>query len=74
MRILVCITWKTWVYFPLSRGKESLRRAGHTEPHRFPRLTLIKTPGVIVEILNEDGSMAEHLNSLNFPKNLILNL
>ncbi|MCA6406156.1 MAG: bifunctional 3,4-dihydroxy-2-butanone-4-phosphate synthase/GTP cyclohydrolase II [Cytophagales bacterium] len=46
--------------FPLKAKKEGvLRRAGHTEASiDFARLAGFRSAGVLVEILNEDGSMA----------------
>ncbi|MCE6989039.1 bifunctional 3,4-dihydroxy-2-butanone-4-phosphate synthase/GTP cyclohydrolase II [Dyadobacter sp. CY323] len=46
--------------FPLKAKKGGvLRRTGHTEAAiDFPRLAGLKPAGVLVEILNEDGSMA----------------
>lgn len=46
--------------FPLkAKGGGVLRRAGHTEAAiDFPRLAGLRPAGVLVEIMNEDGSMA----------------
>lgn len=46
--------------FPLKAKKNGvLRRTGHTEAAiDFPRLAGLKPAGVLVEIMNEDGSMA----------------
>ena len=62
--------------FPL-RAKEGgvLRRTGHTEAAiDFARLAGLKPAGVIVEIMNEDGSMARLPQLLKVLKNLILKL
>jgi 3,4-dihydroxy 2-butanone 4-phosphate synthase/GTP cyclohydrolase II len=44
--------------FPLIKQGGVLRRTGHTEAIDFARLARFKSAGVIVEIMNEDGSMA----------------
>ena len=52
--------FKTWTCFPLvAKNGGVLRRTGHTEAAiDLPRLAGLKPAGVIVEIMNEDGSMA----------------
>ncbi len=62
--------------FPL-RAKEGgvLRRTGHTEAAiDFARLAGLQPAGVIVEIMNEDGTMARCLNSWKSLKSLTLKL
>jgi len=59
--------------FPL-RAKEGgvLRRTGHTEAAiDFARLAGLPAAGVIVEIMNEDGTMARLPQLLKIAKNLI---
>lgn len=60
--------------FPL-RAKQGgvLRRTGHTEASiDLARLAGFKPAGILVEILNEDGSMARLPQLLEVAKNLIL--
>ena len=56
--------------FPLvAKGGGVLRRTGHTEAAiDLPRLAGLKPAGVIVEIMNEDGSMARVPDLINVAK------
>ena len=62
--------------FPLiAKDGGVLRRTGHTEAAiDFARLAGFKSAGVIVEIMNDDGSCLDCLNSIKLQKNLILKL
>ena len=62
--------------FPLiAKDGGVLRRTGHTEAAiDFARLAGFKSAGVIVEIMNDDGSCQGFLNFIKLHKNLILKL
>jgi 3,4-dihydroxy 2-butanone 4-phosphate synthase/GTP cyclohydrolase II len=62
--------------FPLKAKKEGvLRRAGHTEAAiDFARLAGFKPAGVLVEIMNEDGSMARLPDLVDVAKRFNLKL
>ena len=56
--------------FPAGQGSGVLRRPGHTEAAvDFSRLAGFEPAGVIVEIMNEDGTMARLSNSLSWRRN-----
>ena len=64
------------MFFPLmAQPGGVLTRAGHTEAGcDFARCAGLLPASVIVEILNDDGTMARRPDLRKLPKNLILKL